>query len=412
MSSPSYTELLDLDSDSLTTCVACGLCLPHCPTFRLTGDERMSPRGRIALMLALQTGEAACDDEWYNSMETCMQCRGCEAACPAGVPFGELISGARAAISDARPLPLHLRIGLWALTRPRLLLTGSRLVALLQRLRMLPRVTFLPRRLPLSGSSLPRRTEGDVILFTGCVMDVWQPEVHDACESVIEVTGSTVLRSGPRTGCCGALHEHAGLHDSARELAEHVIATLQGDQQVLVDSAGCGAALKAYGDLLGTPEAKVFSERVLDVHEWLAERSDALPLVDVSGRPAVIVQDPCHLRHVQDAHGAVRQVLGHCSEVVELNDDGLCCGAGGSYSLLQPVMATAARDRKVELIRDVSARSGANIVVSANPGCSMHLATAGIEVLHPIQVLAGMLASPGEVVGGSPAGPAGGADGR
>jgi glycolate oxidase iron-sulfur subunit len=195
-------------------------------------------------------------------------------------------------------------------------------------------------------------------------------------------------------------------------LAEHVIATLQGDQQVLVDSAGCGTALKAYGDLLGTPEAKVFSERVLDVHEWLAERSDALPLADVSGRPGVIVQDPCHLRHVQGAHGAVRQVLGHCSEVVELNDDGLCCGAGGSYSLLQPVMATAARDRKVELIRDVSARSGANIVVSANPGCSMHLATAGIEVLHPIQVLAGMLASPGEVAGGSPAGPAGGADGR
>ncbi|MBS1264875.1 MAG: Anaerobic glycerol-3-phosphate dehydrogenase subunit C [Acidimicrobiaceae bacterium] len=99
---------LGLDDDSLTACVACGLCLPHCPTFRLTGDERMSPRGRIALMRAVQTGGVACDEEWYSSMETCIQCRGCEAACPAGVPFGELISGTRAAISRARPLPLHL----------------------------------------------------------------------------------------------------------------------------------------------------------------------------------------------------------------------------------------------------------------------------------------------------------------
>lgn len=406
MSTVPTTAWLGLDDDSLTACVACGLCLPHCPTFRLTGDERMSPRGRIALMRAVQTGGVACDEEWYSSMETCIQCRGCEAACPAGVPFGELISGTRAAISRARPLPLHLRLGLWGLTRPRLLLLGSRLLAVLQRIRLLPRVPFLPRKLPLSGSRLPRRPEGDVILFTGCVMDVWQPEVHDACEAVVEATGSTVVRSGPGTGCCGALHEHAGLHESARKMAEHVIASLAGDQQILVDSAGCGAALKAYGHLLGTSEAVAFSDRVLDVHEWLAEHGDSLPQVGLAGRPGVIVHDPCHLRHVQGAHGAVRQVLGHCSEVVELNDDGLCCGAGGSFSLLHPELAGAARDRKVALIREVSALSGAEIVVSANPGCSMHLATGGVEVLHPVQVLAGMLTSP-DAVGSGPEGVSG-----
>lgn len=412
MSALSTTAWLGLDDDSLTACVACGLCLPHCPTFRLTGDERMSPRGRIALMRAVQTGGVACDDEWYNSMETCIQCRGCEAACPAGVPFGELISGTRAAISEARPLPLHLRLGLWGLTRPRLLLLGSRFLAMLQRIRVLPRIPFLPRQLPLSGSRLLRRSEGDVVLFTGCVMDVWQPEVHDACETVVEATGSTVVRSGPRTGCCGALHEHAGLHDSAREMAEHVIASLPGEQEILVDSAGCGAALKAYGHLLGTPEAVAFSDRVLDIHEWLAEHGDSLPQVGLADRPGVIVQDPCHLRHVQGAHGTVRQVLGHCSEVVELNDDGLCCGAGGSYSLLQPELAGAARDRKAALIRGVSALSGANIVVSANPGCSMHLATAGVEVLHPVQVVAEMLASSHEADSGLEGLPGGATDGR
>jgi len=391
MKGPSTTGWLSLDDDSLTACVGCGLCLPHCPTFRLSGDERMSPRGRIVLMRAAQTGGVDCDDEWYDAMETCMQCRGCEAACPAGVPFGELISGTRSAMSAVRRAPVHLRVGLWALTQHRLLLFGSRILAVLQRLRVIPRVGFLPRRLPLVGSRLSYRADGDVILFTGCVMDVWQPEVHDACQYVIEATGSTVARSGPTAGCCGALHEHAGLHGTARRLAKQVVQALKGNEPVLVDSAGCGAALKAYGDLLGTPEARTFSDRVRDVHEWLEERMESLPSLPDGDRPGVIVQDPCHLRHVQGAHMSLRKVLSQYVDVVELNDDGLCCGAGGSYSLLQPELATAARDRKVDLITKASGLSGAELVVSANPGCSMHLAAVGLDVLHPMQVLAEVL---------------------
>lgn len=394
--SGSATSWLNLDDDALTACVACGLCLPHCPTFRLTGDERMSPRGRIALMRAVETGSVECDEEWFESIETCIQCRGCEAACPAGVPFGELISGTRSAMVDRRPLPLRLRVGLWALTRPVLLLLGSRVLAAIQRLHLLPRLGFLPRRLPLRGSSLPRRTNGDVILFTGCVMDVWQPEIHDAAETVIAATGATVERSGTMTGCCGALHEHAGLKTQARRMAEQVIRSLPGDRPVLVDSAGCGASLKEYGVLLGTEEAAEFSTRVMDVHEWLADHLGEVKFSDSGDRPGVIVQDPCHLRHVQRAHGSVREVLSHCSDVVDLDDDGLCCGAGGSYSLLQPELAAAARDRKVDVINRASERSGATIVVSANPGCSMHLAAAGLEVVHPVQVLADLLSTQSE----------------
>ena len=182
--------------------------------------------------------------------------------------------------------------------------------------------------------------------------------------------------------CCGALHVHAGLGDEARALAERTMRSMPGDAPIVVNSAGCGAAMKDYGHLLGTAEAAAFSARVLDVHEWLAARLDRLP---PPRRPVgpVIVQDPCHLRHVQRAHEPVRAVLGHVADVVELDDEGLCCGAGGAYSALQPELATEVRERKVAAIARAAARSGATIVASANPGCAMHLQAAGLDVRHP-----------------------------
>ncbi len=393
MTSPVSQGPLGLDATALAACVACGLCLPHCPTFRVTGDERRSPRGRIALMRAVESGEHPMDDEWHESMETCIQCRGCEAACPSGVRFGELIGGTRVATSAERPLPLRLRLGLWALTTPRLLRIGSRLLAVLQRLRLVPATGLLPGRLPLRGSRMVGSTTGDVVLFTGCVMDAWQPEVHDATQQVLEAAGASVTRSGPAVGCCGALHEHAGRHSEAARLAEHVVASLPGTRPVLVNSAGCGAALKSYGDLLGTNEAAEFSQRVMDVHEWLADHNGALPAAGGGDRPRLVVQDPCHLRHVQGVHGSVRRVLEGCADLVELDDDGLCCGAGGSFSMLQPGLATAARQRKLDALDRAYRRSGADTVVSANPGCSMHLASAGVRVVHPMEVLAGHLRS-------------------
>jgi glycolate oxidase iron-sulfur subunit len=141
--------------------------------------------------------------------------------------------------------------------------------------------------------------------------------------------------------------------------------------------------MKEYGRLLGTPEAQRFSARVQDVSEWLAGRIDKLPSARRRRPGPVAVQDPCHLRNVQRAHEHVRTVLSPYMDLVELDDDGLCCGAGGAYAAQHPEMATAIRDRKLEAI----ARSSASVVASANPGCAMHLAAAGIAVRHPVQLL-------------------------
>src|SRR5207248_582947 len=184
--------------------------------------------------------------------------------------------------------------------------------------------------------------------------------------------------------CCGALHGHAGLVDGARRLARRVMRSMPGDAPILVDSAGCGAALKDYGHLLGTREAEAFAARVFDVHEWLAGHMDRLPPPPHRLPYPVAVQDPCHLRHVQKAHQHVRTVLAPYADLVELDDEGLCCGAGGAYSALHPDLAGAIRNRKLAAI----ARTGAPVVASANPGCSLFLAAAGLDVRHPMDLIA------------------------
>jgi len=222
------------------------------------------------------------------------------------------------------------------------------------------------------------------------VMDAWQRDTHVATAAVLGHLGLGWSLPGRGGGCCGALHTHAGLTPDARRLARDVMASMPGDAPIVVNSAGCGAALKDYGHLLGTPEAEAFSARVLDVHEYVARFADR-----ISPRrrlEPVIVQDPCHLRHVQKAHGAVRTLLGLVAEVVELDDDGLCCGADGAYSVVQPEMAGDVRDRKMAAIGRARVRAGEGAVVaSANPGCAMHLAAAGAVVRHPIELLADAL---------------------
>jgi glycolate oxidase iron-sulfur subunit len=376
---------LGLDDDELSSCVACGLCLPHCPTFRVTGEEALSPRGRIDAMRGVQWRGADADAEFVRFMETCVQCRGCEPACPSGVPFGRLMEHTREALADRHmTAPRWLRAGFAALGRHRLLLAGSTLLALGQRVRLVPRRAGLGR-LPIRRGPPVRSTGDDVCLFTGCVMDAWMRNTHRAAADLITATGSTFAVSP--AGCCGALHVHAGLVGSARELAERVVRSMPGDAPILVDSAGCGAAMKDYGRLLGTADAVSFAARVVDIHEWLAARVDLLP-PPVAPREPVIVQDPCHLRHVQRVHGAVRTVLDHVADVVELDDDGVCCGAGGAYSALQPGLAGEIRARKLDAIRRAAARSGARVVASANPGCAMHLAAAGVDVRHPVDLVA------------------------
>jgi glycolate oxidase iron-sulfur subunit len=382
---------LNLDPDELNMCVACGLCLPHCPTFRATGEEALSPRGRIDAMRAVQWRDAPVDDDFVHFMSTCVQCRGCEPACPSGVPFGHLIEGTREHLAhEGRITPWWQRLGLRVLSRHRLLLAGSTAIAAAQRLRLVPKRAGLAR-LPVRRGPAISGTGADTWLYTGCVMDAWLRDTHRSTAKVLDALGVTYAVPGRSGGCCGALHTHAGLHDESIALALRVMAAMPGDAPILVNSAGCGAALKDYGRLLGTDGARRFSARVFDIHEWIAERLDGLPPLRRLDAP-VIVQDPCHLRHVQKAHLPVRAVISRFAEVVELDDDGVCCGAGGAYSALQPELAGRIRERKIDAVRRAVAGSGSRTMASANPGCSMHLeqvlSAQGVSVRHPIDLLA------------------------
>ena len=388
--------MLHLDDTELAACVSCGLCLPHCPTFRVTGEEGLSPRGRIDAMRSVQWRDAPVDEAFVRYVETCVQCRGCEPACPSGVPFGHLMEGTKSALATQRSItPRWQRLAFRVLGHHRALLAGSTALAVAQRLHLVPKRLGLPRLSIRRGPvPAPIRSVGipDSWLFTGCVMDAWMRPTHRNTATLVEATGASFAVPGPGAACCGALHVHAGLRADAKRLAERTMAAMPGAAPVLVNSAGCGAAMKDYGHLLGTEAASAFASRVRDVHEWFAERVDALPPGGPT-RLAIIVQDPCHLRHVQRAHESVRTVLGRYADIVELDDDGLCCGAGGAYSVLQPELASSIRDRKLAAIDRARRRTGATIVASANPGCALHLAvggpgTAGLEFRHPVDIVA------------------------
>lgn len=382
---------MQLDDDQLSSCVSCGLCLPHCPTYRVTGEEALSPRGRIAAMRTVERDGAPISAEFIDAISTCVQCRGCEPACPSGVPYGRLMESTRVALArhgrvTSRPQRLAYRL----LEHHRVVLAGSSLLAWGQRLRLVPRRTGLPRlalRRPPALVSTAATASAETWLFLGCVMDAWQRPTHHATAEVLTRMGITYAVPGRGAACCGALHLHAGLDARARRLAEAVLGSMPGDAPILVNSAGCGAHLKDFGHLLGTPEAHAFASRVFDIHEWVESHLERLPAARRHLGP-VVIQDPCHLRHVQRTHGSVRTLLAQVADVVELDDDGLCCGAGGAYAALQPSLAARIRDRKVEAIGRAMRRSGASVVASANPGCAAHLASDGIRVVHPMDLLA------------------------
>lgn len=377
---------LGIDGDDLAACVGCGLCLPHCPTYRVTRDEAFSPRGRIAAMREVQDNGAPATNRFVEMIDSCVQCVGCETACPSGVPYGRLIDQTRRSLAqqDRELSPRWLRLALIPLAWPKTLRLGSALLAVVQRVGV-PTTRFGVPALPLRRSPL-KGTGTDVWLHTGCVMDAWYRPVHQACLEVLTTMGIGARLPEAGAGCCGALQHHAGDEDRANKLAESTMAAMPGTAPILVDSAGCGAALKDYGQLLGTAEADAFSKRVFDVQEFVADNLDKLP---AAKQPApwsgqVAIQDPCHLRHVQRCHQAVEKVLAPYGEVTLLDDEGLCCGAGGSFSLQHPDLASGIRQRKHESIQ----RSGATMVASANPGCSGFLETEDIKTVHPMVLLA------------------------
>lgn len=381
--------------DDLAVCVGCGLCLPHCPTFRVTGEEAHSPRGRISLIRTTSNGVGALPTDVRAFLDTCVQCRGCEPACPSGVEYGKIFAAAKRRDERAGMRPtLALRIFLLMLKNHRVFDVIGWAGVLVNGVPGLRHI--VPKRLRIAGVSLRRGprvrrvvSDPDVWLHTGCVMNSWFRSVHRATIALLEVGGRVVGTPRADGVCCGALHLHAGDETAARRMAETVMASMPGDAPIVVDAAGCGAVLKEYGEMFDSPDAIAFSERVVDIHEWIDLNVDEL-LANTEGfshrssHPTVVVQEPCHLRHVQKV--VVADTLEKFCSVRRLDDDGLCCGAGGAYSLVQPELAAEIRSRKSAAIRRAGG-DGQTVVVTANPGCHLHLAATGHRMRSSVEVI-------------------------
>jgi glycolate oxidase iron-sulfur subunit len=397
-------------------CIRCGLCLSSCPTYLETMTETSGPRGRISLIK--DVAEARLDllsPGFVEQMSQCLDCRACEAVCPSGVAYGQLVETARAQIrraSQAQDSGAQARMqdrAMRALTgNPRLLRVVARLVRFAQRTHLTSLAgLFGLRRAAQIAPRIPdrffvaddRRWEthdaaGIAFLHVGCVMAVAFGNVHEATVRMLQRAGLSVVAPSDQ-GCCGALSTHAGDPEFARKLARQNIQSFErsGADVYVVNAAGCGSALKEYGDLFAedpvwAARAERFATRVRDVSEVL----DAMDL----GTPArginatVTYQEPCHLVHAQRISKAPRRLLARIPglRLIELEESALCCGSAGLYNFEQPEMASRLGRRKIEAIE----RSGASIVVTANPGCAMQIDStlgrgSGPVVRHLVELL-------------------------
>ena len=409
------------DDKLLQDCVHCGMCLPTCPTYRLTGSEASSPRGRLWMMKAVADDRMdLLDPAFDEQMYQCLNCRACEAVCPSGVQYGPLVEAARSQLEQHRPRPAWQRVARTVamrfpfddIRRMRLMVNGLRLYqksglsALLRKtgaLRLMRLETLeamvppLQEKALVSGTEswMPSNAPSRAHLFNGCVMSTVFSDVNRA-------TGRSLAHNGyatdvpERQQCCGALFVHAGMMDEARKLARTNIDAFEraGDGAVVVNAAGCGAALKEYDHLLKDDpayreRATAFSERVVDVSELLGTPNLVPPGENVELN--VTYQEPCHLAHAQRITTQPRTILGAIPglSLTEMRESSLCCGSAGIYNIIRREMADDLGDRKAGAIRD----TGVKTVITANPGCHMQLRTSlrrnkiDSEVRHIAQVL-------------------------
>lgn len=399
-----------VSTDDLKTCVSCGLCLNDCPTYRVLQDEADSPRGRIQLIRALVETEGRPDASLVSHLDACLVCRACETACPSGVPFGRLMEGAREIVRERAPQGgiggMAMDAGLATVSRPgrvgfATLVAGLYVRSGLQSL--VRRLHLLPRRLAAMDSLLAapegrayaptERPDADLALFAGCVMRTAFGETQRATVRVLERDGRSVTAPQAQV-CCGALHAHAGDGEHARELARaNVEAFGAGGTPIVVNAAGCGAHLKAYGHVLAhdgdwSERAAAFAARVRDATE-VASPSAPSPALPREVR--VVYQDACHLAHGQQIRRQPRALLGSIAGVklVPIQDAERCCGSAGVYNLTHPEVAGELQRQKVAAILAASP----DIVVSANPGCILQLragfaeAGATVPVVHLMRFL-------------------------
>ncbi len=410
-----YTRTLD--------CVHCGLCIPYCPTHGVTGKEASSPRGRIYLMRGYAEERIELTTEVRKHLDECIVCRACETVCPSGINMAEMMESFRSELDRLRTtkglryriarlllrhvLPYRDRIAmlsdvLWVYQKTGLKFLVSCVMRLMPR-----RIASLDGLQPTVPPPKERRIETDrtlskgyypaegkprmrVGLFLGCIAAEWFAPTHRATIRVLQRNGCDVLVPDSQT-CCGALHRHAGVLDEAEELYrinrdafEESASKGRRPDVVVINAAGCGAALKepphSLPDGLGIP--------VRDICELLDEIGIRSPRGRIEKR--VVYDQPCHLLHGQrvgkeSVENLLAQIPG--IDLRSLPDSDRCCGSGGVYNLVHPHIAEQVRDEKVAAIRSVDP----DIVVTGNPGCAMQiragLVGTGIEVIHPIDLL-------------------------
>jgi glycolate oxidase iron-sulfur subunit len=412
-----------LDYDKSLACVHCGLCLASCPTYLETGNENDSPRGRIHLMRAMQDGRLPLGDTAVRHIDLCLGCRACEAACPSGVEYGDLLEHTRDHIEKQFRRPalqkLLRRVAIEMVfpfpARMRLALLPARIIRAIRAEKWLPQfaretLALLPDgaravKLPMISSAAAGPRKGRVGFISGCVTSVLFGGTNAASVWLLNLAGFEVV-TPPLQGCCGALYAHGGSLQRARACARHNIEVFDRHNlaAIIINAAGCGSTLKAYGQLLRDDaqwagRADKFSAKVKDLTEWLVEINfqvanlglqrdgvaNASPRAPRSAGK-VTYHDACHLAHPQritkEPRELIKAVAG--ADFVELPESDVCCGSAGSYNLTEPEMAGRLQRRKVENIL----KTGAQIVVTTNPGCILQLraglkkAGARIEVLH------------------------------
>jgi glycolate oxidase iron-sulfur subunit len=410
--------------DFYSKCIHCGLCLNACPTYRELGVEMDSPRGRIYQMIQVERGRLPLGKSFVRHMDLCLDCRACETACPSGVEYGRLVEAARGQIEKyyQRPwfettlrkfffrsllphrnrlefagkvLRFYQRSGLEAVTRAMLGIFPGRLARVA---RLAPRMEkpFFMERL---GTVVPAIGERRyrVAFFAGCIANLAFARLNDATVRVLARNGCEVVI--PRDqGCCGALDVHAGIRDVARDLARRNLDAFLAEDfdAIITNAAGCGAVLKEYPQLFESeqPEilgrARAFSARVKDVTEFLAGVDFNRELGTIKARATY--QDPCHLGHAQRIRSAPRKLLAAVPglEFVELKESEICCGSAGVYNVVHNEMAErllAAKMRRIE-------ESGADLVVTANPGCLLQLRAGAsgskrrnAKIVHVVELL-------------------------
>jgi glycolate oxidase iron-sulfur subunit len=382
---------LDLISD----CVHCGFCLPTCPSYLVFENEMDSPRGRIVQMRVAHEPGSTLSPQMTTHLDRCLGCMACVTACPSGVKYDRLIERARPQIerNGARTWRERLfRRAIFELfTHPLRLRALVPFMALQQKLRIPVPFSRLAPKVPASAAiqQLPEVTpavgqkRGRIAFMQGCVQRVFFGDVNAATVRVLAAEGWEV-HAPRRPRCCGALMMHTGVEDESRRLARATIAAYEKFDQVVVNVAGCGSAMKEYGCLLEDRRAQAFSAKVLDVHELLATYEPRATRHPLPLR--VAYHDACHLAHGQGVRVQPRKLLRGIPqlELLEPAEWELCCGSAGIYNLTHAEAAAQLGQRKARNL----AATGAQAIAAANPGCALQIAAyLDQPIYHPMTLL-------------------------